>query len=168
MRQSWWVIDHVAGALGIAAVVAIAWIFTRRYWAAGGGLVGRVLQVVALVFCLCTLGWLGIETVYAAWRVTESNVNDPACMNVGRFAHDHLPDNAVLLCEERSGEEHLTIMFHAGRTCYALRPARTDTMARQVVQAGGIPYLVTHQELPFPVVYGEGKRGLTIYLWQPR
>jgi hypothetical protein len=89
-------------------------------------------------------------------------------MNVGQFARDHLPDNAVLLCEERRGGEHVTTMFYADRTCYAPGPMRTDPMARQVLRAGGIPYIVSHQPLRFPAVYGDGKQGPTIYLWQPR
>ena len=59
-------------------------------------------------------------------------------------------------------------MFHADRTCYALGPWGPDTMARLILQAGGIPYVVTRQQLSLPTVYGNDRSGLTIYLWQPR
>jgi len=168
MQKSLWVIDHVAGALAIVAIVSIASVITRGLPSAGGGSVGRFFRVAALVFCLGVLGWLGIETVGATWRVTGTNVNDPACVNVGLFARDHLPDNAVLLCEEWRGYEHLTTMFYADRTCYALRPIGADEMARQVLRAGGIPYIVSYQKLPLPPIFENGNRGPTVYLWQPR
>jgi 4-amino-4-deoxy-L-arabinose transferase len=168
MRQSLWVIDHVAGALAVVAVVVIAWVLTPRGPAAGSNPVGRFLRVAALVFCLGALAWLGIETAGAAYAVMDADVNDPSSVKVGGYARDNLPDNAVLLCEERKGYEHLTIMFYADRTCYRLGPLGWDEMARQVHQAGGIPYIVSHQALPLPPVHENGQQGPTVYQWQPR
>ena len=117
------------------------------------------------MFCLCVLVWLGTQSVRAAWRVTSTDLNDPAYVDVGVFARDHLPENAVLLCEERRGGEHLTTMFYADRTCYALE-RDPDAMARQVLRAGGVPFLVSHRRLPLPAVHASGKQGLTVYLWR--
>lgn len=65
-----------------------------------------------------------------------------------RFAREHLPENAVLLCDVRKPGipgnhdrryEHLTIMFYADRTCYGLEGNSPDRMAAQILQAGGVP-----------------------------
>ena len=165
MRQSLWVVGHVAGALVLAAGAVAAQEVARRRLTPGDT-PGPYVRLGALVFCGIALAWLGAETVFAAWRVTGANVNDPGCVEVGRFARDHLPENAVLLCEERRGGEHLTMMFYADRTCYALEGRDRDQVARQVLRAGGIPYLVSQRPLPLPAVYASGKPGPTVYLWQ--
>lgn len=162
MRQSWWVVGHVVGALALAAVVVGGWeIVARR----PGGTLGRSARRAALAFCACALAWLAFRTVGAAWRVTCAAVNDPACVDVGRFARSRLPANAVLLCEEPAGGEHLTTLFYADRTCYALKGGVPDVMARRVLRAGGIPYVVSRRPLPLPPVYASGGRGPTVYLW---
>jgi len=161
MQQSLWVVRHVAGTLSIVAVLAGAWMVVRSHLASGGG---RVFRVAALVFCLCGLAWLGFVTVRTAWRGTNANENDPASVDVGQFARDHLPDNAVLLCEESTGGEHLTTMFYADRTCYPLAWKRPDELARLVRQAGGIPHVVSYRQLPLIPLH-VGKQGRTVYQW---
>jgi 4-amino-4-deoxy-L-arabinose transferase len=163
MRRSLWVLGHVGGALALAAVLVAAGEIIRRL---APGAPGRYIRAGARVFCLGALVWLGVQTVQSAWRVTNANVNDPAWLDVGEFARDHLPENAVLFCEERTGSEHLTAMFYADRTCYALE-RDPDVMARQILGAGGIPYVVSHRRLPLPPVHASGRQGPTVYLWQP-
>ena len=165
MRHALWVVGQVAGAL---AAVALAAGLSRWLPAAGAGPLRRSLRVAALVYCACVLAWRGLDTVSAAWRVTERNVNDPACVDVGEFARRHLPDNAVLLCDERRGDEHLTTMFYAGRTCYALEPSGPDAMARQIVRAGGAPYVVSRRNLPLVPVHVSDGRGPTVYECRPQ
>jgi 4-amino-4-deoxy-L-arabinose transferase-like glycosyltransferase/DNA-directed RNA polymerase subunit RPC12/RpoP len=167
MRHSLWVVGQVAGALAVVAVVAVAGRLSRRRLAAAAGALGPALRVAALVFCACALAWQGIETVRAAWRVTDRDVDDPSCEEVGEFARRSLPDNAVLLCEERRGDEHLTTMFYADRTCYALGRTDPDEMARRVLQAGGVPYVVSRRQLPLAPVHVSDGPGPTVYLWQP-
>jgi 4-amino-4-deoxy-L-arabinose transferase len=167
MFRSLWVVGHVAGALAVAAVVSIATILLRRRLAVSEGSVGRFVRLNAIGYCLCALIWLLFSTVGAAWRVTEINANDPSYVIVGRFARDHLPENAVLLVEESKGHEHLTMMFYADRTCYVAPSRGPDEMARRIARAGGIPYLVSHRELPHFPVYRNETNGPTVYLWQP-
>ena len=85
---------------------------------------------------------------------------------MGQFAREQLPENAVLFCQEWKGGEHLTMMFYADRTCYPMAKWRSDETGRQVVEAGGAPYLVTQRKLPLPAVYVSGQRGLTVYQWR--
>ena len=96
---------------------------------------GRWFHLGAFTFCLCVLAWLGTKTVRSAWRVTSANVNAPALVDVGRFAQEHLPENAVLFCQETAGGEHLTLMFYADRTCYPLSRGEPGEMARVRIQA---------------------------------
>jgi hypothetical protein len=166
MRQALWVLWHVAGALAVAAVLVSAAELARRL-TPGAVALGRYVRVAALVFCLGVLGWLGFQTVQGAWKVTSTDSGDPSSVAVGRFAREHLPANAVLLCEEQYGEDPLAIMFYADRTCYSLRQGDADRMARQIVQAGGAPYIVSHRRLPLPRVSGSGEDGPSVYLWQP-
>src|SRR5206468_1531785 len=104
----------------------------------------------------------------AAWRITDTNAADPACVDIGLFARRRLPENAVLLCEEPRGDEHLATMFYAGRTCYPLSSIAVDAAARQILQAGGIPYVVTREPLALPVVHTSEGFGPTVYLWEAR
>lgn len=163
MRQSLWVVGQVAGALAAAALVGM---FTCRRSLSGPSSLRCGVLVAARVFCLGALTWLGIQTVGAAWRVTERNVNDPWCEEVGGFARRQLPVNAVLLCEERRGNEHLTIMFYADRTCYALARSGPDAAAQQILRGGGVPYVVSRRKQPFVPVYVSARHNLTVYLWQ--
>jgi hypothetical protein len=162
MRKSQWVLGHVAGALAIGGV--LSW----RRLAIGTGLLPYVLKGAALTVSLFVLLWLGYTTVEAAWGVTDENRSDPASVEVGQYARANLPPNAVLLCEERRGDEHLAIMFYADRTCYPLAYQSPATLARQVLQAGGIPYVVTYQRRPLvPPLHVCAGQGPTIYQWQP-
>ncbi len=163
MNQALWVIDHVEGTLALVAGVGILGMLAGNL-----GTLGRYVRGTALVFCAGVLAWLGLQTVQAAWRVTSNHVEDPFCVEVGAFARAQLPENAVLFCEEPHGFEHLTIMFYADRTCYPLAwGPGGNALARQVLQAGGVPYLVSHRRLPLAPVHVSRLGGPTIYRWQP-
>ncbi len=166
MWKNFWVIDHVTAALAIAVVVTIAWELTRDRLAPGVVSRTRYLRWSAQLFCLGALIWLGSETVRVSWKLTGRDVNDPAGQEVGQFAHSHLPENAVLLCEERRGDEHLVIMFYADRTCYPLAGMGLEALARRITQAGGIPYVVSRQQLPLVPVFRSGTGGTTVYEWR--
>jgi 4-amino-4-deoxy-L-arabinose transferase len=166
MRQSLWVVGHVAGALTFVALAAVIARLAPRRRTTAVDVRRGYLTVAAQVFCLGALVWLGIETVGAAWRVTERDVNDPACEEVGAFAGRHLPANAVLLCEEKRGDEPVTIMFYADRTCYPLDLRDQNETARQILRAGGVPYVVSRRSLPLAPVYVTARRGLAVYLWE--
>ena len=109
------------------------------------------------------LAWLGAQTVTAAWQVTERNVNDPASIDVGYFARENLADNAVLVCEGAQNDEHLMLMFHAGRTCYPLAQRNLELIACEIRNAGGVPYLVSHRPRSLVRVYVSPIDGTAIY-----
>ena len=111
------------------------------------------------------LTWLGYRTWEAAWKVVDRETPVPYWVDAGRFVRSELHDNAVLLYEEHHRCEHLTAMFYTDRTCYAMQRGDADQLAQRIVQAGGEPYLVTHQKLPLPSAYVVQRHGPTIYRW---
>jgi 4-amino-4-deoxy-L-arabinose transferase len=168
MRHALWVVGHVAGAVAFTIVVAIVWLLSHRQFARAGGALGFGIRMAAWLGCLGILAWLGWQTVRSAWRITDMDRNETWCADVGQFAREQLPANAVLLCEERQDYEHLMAMFYADRTCYALPWQGPDEIADRIVQAGGIPYVVTYRRLPLAAVHVSGRAGPTVYRWQPR
>jgi 4-amino-4-deoxy-L-arabinose transferase len=167
MWKTIWVIYQVAGALVIAGVLGSVDLLSGNLRASVKARVRRFLQGAALAFSLAVLTWLAMTTVEAAWGVTDQNAGDPTSVAVGEFARQHLPDSAVLLCEEWRSNEHLPIMFYANRVCYPLRGRGLEQMAPQIVAGNGIPYVVSRQRLGLPPVYASGIEGMTIYSWQP-
>jgi hypothetical protein len=125
-----------------------------------------VVPIATFILCLCPGAWLVFQTVRAAWRVTDVNLTDRSNVEVGRFVRQHLPETAVLFCEEPQGYEHLTLMFHADRTCYLLGPGLVDERARQVEGAGGIAYVVTRRRLALEAVHVRPGPGPTVYRWK--
>jgi 4-amino-4-deoxy-L-arabinose transferase-like glycosyltransferase len=167
MFQNTWVLYQVAGALAFVGVVAIAWLIMRKRADAHSGWC-RGLRLVASLFCAGVLLWLAGKTVVAAWTVTSRDSNEPAIVEVGEFARDQLPPNAVLLCENRKGYEHLMIMFYADRTCYALPWRNLDAIAAKIVEADGIPYVIARRQMPLEVVHQNRDGGLVIYRWEAK
>ena len=166
MMESIWVIWHVTGALCVAAVLAAAWLWLPMPGTSRMG-TSRILADTARAFCVCAMVWLCYQTVLAAWRVTEADVNNSAAVELGEFARAHLPENAVLLCQISRGNEHLMGMFYTDRTCYPLQLKRLDETARQVQAAGGRPYIVCMQRLNYPTVYVGRHSRFTVWRWQP-
>ncbi len=167
MFKAMWVNYQLAGALFLTGVLGTFDLLTANLLKPGEARVRRFLQGTILAISLSILAWLGLQTVDAAWRVTNQNASDPASLAVGEYARHHLPANAVLLCEELHPDQHLMIMFYADRVCYALQGRGLDQMAQQITEKNGIPYIVSRQRLGLPAVFASGIQGLTVYLWQP-
>jgi len=43
----------------------------------------------------------------------------------------------------------------------------TDAVARQVIEGGGIPYVVSPRDLPLQGLISSDKDGVTLYEWAP-
>ena len=74
---------------------------------------------------------------------TRGARNRPFVAELAEFARDRLPKEAVLLFEVSNRGEHQLAMFLLDRTCYQLQGRPTDEVARQVRDAGGLPYIIT-------------------------
>ncbi len=168
MNQAMWIVYHVIGALAAAILLVIAGLLARPRLPSSWSQLGATFRLTVILACSIALSLLVYRAAIAAWRVTNEkvSVSDLISADAGRFARDHLPDNAVLLCEIRKGQEHLATMFYADRTCYPLPRDDVGTTARRIIQAGGLPFIVSRRGHPLPPVYTNAELGLMIYRWQ--
>jgi hypothetical protein len=120
--------------------------------------------VVALASTLV----VGFRVVTASWVVTQGTEERPFVAELADFAHDHLPENAVFLFDGGGKGDHQTAMFLLDRTCYLLRGRPIDEVAREVGEAGGIPYIVTanHENAPWPLRFAGKLDPRGLYEWQ--
>ncbi|MEA2734964.1 MAG: hypothetical protein QOE14_1415 [Humisphaera sp.] len=157
MRQNIWVLWHVLLALAAAAMIAF---LMRRNWLAGNR---RTVLVVAAT--LATI-YLGGRMTWLAYRVTEANEalrERPSFAELGRAANAALPDNAVILLENRQKFEHVSAMFFIDRTVYPTTPDTIEGTARSIRTAGGEPFLVTDRALPLPPALSGAPDGRRVY-----
>jgi hypothetical protein len=95
--------------------------------------------------------FLGGRMTWDGWRITEFARRDSPSF-VGLASRERLPDNAVLLVEERQKLEHIAVMFYTGRTAYPVTSESWTPIASDIHTAGGSAYLLTHQRLDLPLV----------------
>jgi 4-amino-4-deoxy-L-arabinose transferase len=165
MRQSPWIIGYLAAAFGIALALGVLDRARRRGVPVGSILLAlgspRTLRVVASAGLVVLI----MQGVLASWGVTRKNW---PCLVPGldSFARRHLPERAVLLFATEDRGEHQEVMFFADRTSYQLRGRPIDDTARQVLRAGGIPYIISTVPSPWPALFRDGREGLTLSEWR--
>ncbi len=152
MRQNLWILWHVFGA--IASGVAL-WLATSR--------VPRIATTIGVMIAGVASLWLFVLWADRAWAVVAINDNEPAFADVGSFARTRLPPDVVLLLEEREKLERNTLMFRARRTTYPATEANWRALARQIVDNGGVPFVVSHRELPLRPILRSRTDGRTLY-----
>lgn len=171
MRQALWVVWHVLGALALAlGLLAAGRLLRRRDRARERWLWGGCLGLATVVML-----YLGLGNLLESWAVTQINRQEPTLADVADFAERSLPANAVLLFDEKSWGaaddqtwgEHQQAMFRLRRTCYSLRARNLEETARQVVEVGGVPYVVSYRKMPLPTVYVSKKDQRILYSWLP-
>lgn len=160
MREQFWVIIHVAGAIA-AGIAAAALPIREPAW-------GRIRLPMVVAAS-------GISLVLAArlaqlgWKVTQQPSRDrPSFAELGAMVRGGVPENAVVLLEINQKAEHIMAMFHLDRSVYPVGPQDTQAMAADIRAAGGLPLLVTHRAYPFPVVFDRPADGRWVYLLEPR
>jgi hypothetical protein len=109
---------------------------------------------------------VGARVAKAAWDVTEGSENRPFVAELANFARDRLPKEAVLLFDGSHRGEHQLAMFLLDRTCYSLQGRPADEVARQVRDAGGLPFVVTDQPTPWPRRFAGKTDPRSLYEWQ--
>ncbi len=163
MLGATWVLEQVVIALAIFAVIEIIARWRARIdrpttddpWP------GR-LRTVALVATLI----VGVRVTLAAWASTDTSENRPFVAELAGFARDKLPGNAVLLFDGPDKGEHQLAMFLLDRTSYQLRGRAADEVARQVRQAGGVPFIITARAAPWPRRFMAQGDPRGFYEWQ--
>jgi hypothetical protein len=123
--------------------------------------------MLSLVFAASIASlWLFSLTVRKAWQVTQINAKHPNYIKLGEFVQERLSADAVLLCDEQDKLERNTLMFRADHTCYPLNPqdpASWTQVARDVADAGGIPYIVSHRSLPMKRLFVDSEDQRALY-----
>jgi 4-amino-4-deoxy-L-arabinose transferase len=156
MRQHLWIPWHVLGALAGSAGIAL--------------LASRIRSRALTISLIAVAGigslWLFGMWVERAWRATQIDDDQPAFVEVGRFAQSRLPPQAVLLLEEREKLERNTLMFRARRTTYPLTEDWRD-MATVIVASGGVPLIVSHRDWPLRAIHTSRDEDRTVYQLTP-
>ncbi len=158
MRQSLWVVYHVAAAFAVAAVL-LFWLRRTR-----GSAASRALRVVASVGTAVLVG----QCVSASVLTVAKNPARPGCREMAEFVRARLPREAVLLFDGPNSGDHQELMMAADRPCYVLRDRKVEAVARCVLEHGGVPYLVSASPQPRPPLYRTTSGGRAIYAWSAR
>jgi 4-amino-4-deoxy-L-arabinose transferase-like glycosyltransferase len=176
MRQHLWVLWHVLAALAAGAILSMLAISPKvRRFAAG-------FAAAAAIF-LAAIWWKGDHPpgyFKVAVEVTQINANTPDFADVGQFAA-RLPANSAFLVDERSRLENKLVEFAVDRSCYPATEKNWPDLARQLEQAGALPYLFTSASpeakpsgpeakpsgVPLPVVHVDLQNGRTVYACTP-
>ncbi len=164
MLQTTWVLEHLGIALAAVATIEVI----ARWRARKGDSIapdpwpGR-LQVAASVATLV----VAARVAQAAWGVTETSEDRPFVDELAGYARDRLPERAVLLFDGPDRGEHQVAMFLLDRTCYQLRGRPADDVARQVREAGGVPFVVTAGPATWPRRFVSNVDPRALYEWRP-
>jgi 4-amino-4-deoxy-L-arabinose transferase-like glycosyltransferase len=155
MRQSLWVVYHVAAALGIAVAL--------RAWLAGAGVFdrARAARVIAVAGTIA----LAVQCVSASLRSTAIKRAHANFQTMAAFVHDTLPREAVFLFDGPDAGDHHALMMAADRPCYSLRGRTESALANHVLKRGGVPFIVSATARSGHPLYKSADLGRAIYAW---
>jgi 4-amino-4-deoxy-L-arabinose transferase-like glycosyltransferase len=162
MRQHLWIFWHVLIALSAGIAVSALKISPKVQRAA------VTLSAAATIF-LGAVWWKGnhaLGYVKVAADVTRIDANTPNFVSLGEFAA-HLPANAVFLVDEHSRFENKLVEFATDRSCYPATRENWPRLARELEEAGALPYLLTPASVPLPAVYLDIDEKRTVYACTP-
>jgi hypothetical protein len=171
MRNELWVVWHVAATFAVVAAVEIGGkLIGEGSWPALGRLRAPLRWAVVASGSVGFI-FLGGLLFQASWSITERNQNEPTFSEIADYARTRLPENAVLIHENRPAApwgpfgDHLLTMFLSERTGYSTSGTTTDAVARQVIESGGVPYVVSIVDLALPRVFSSEEDGVALYEW---
>jgi hypothetical protein len=155
-RKNIWVLWHLAAAVAAGLILQLV---ARRL----------ARDVLGVLFLFAALGMLVLLLAWTerAWKVTQMNDNEPAFVEIGAFARDRLLPESVLLLDEREKLERNTLMFRARRTTYPVTELGWRDVAAEVVKNGGVPFVVSHRQLPLKPVFRSARDGRILYQVTP-
>jgi hypothetical protein len=163
MKEHQWVLWQTVAAL-TAGILFVTLKFPPKAHGAAVGISTLATTLLAITFWKTNHapGYLKV-----AAEVTQINATNPNFQSVGQFAAT-LPQNAAFLVIEQSRLENKLVEFSTDRSCYPTTPENWQSQARQLEQAGALPYLLTPgPRLPLPIIYVDVGQGRTIYACIP-
>jgi 4-amino-4-deoxy-L-arabinose transferase len=162
MRQHLWVLWQVLAALAVGVLFHTLMLPPKAHRAAVGiSTLATILLAITFWKTSHAPGYLKVAT-----EVTQINANTPNFQTVGEFAAK-LPGNSAFLVIEQSRLENKLVEFATDRTCYPATSENWPTEARDLAQAGALPYLLSAEKWPLPIVYADISEGRTIYACTP-
>jgi 4-amino-4-deoxy-L-arabinose transferase-like glycosyltransferase len=156
-RENLWIVWHVILAITVGVVLTSILIRLRS----------PLLDSGILSLSLLGTLWLSGLWAHRAWRVTQINENEPAFVEISRFVRLNLLPESVLLLEERQKLERNTLMFRARRTTYPVTDTNWRDLATEIVYNDGIPFLVSHRQLPLRPIFTSPRDGRILYQLTP-
>ncbi len=162
LRDHDWILWHLAGAAVIAAPVVFVLARAPERFATR---LRTGLLAVSLLGGLVLLA----KTVRATYWNVHRNTDWGSMAELGRFAREELPAEAVLFFEtaERGTGEHQLTMFHADRTCYEVGRRDLEALAEEAAGNGGVPYVVSYRKLDLPLVFFSAEDERYLHAWRP-
>jgi 4-amino-4-deoxy-L-arabinose transferase-like glycosyltransferase len=162
MRQHLWIVWQVLAALSAGIL------FRTINSSAKVRAIAVGVSTVATIL-LAANWWKGNHApgyLKVAVEVTQINTNSPNFEKIGEFAIQ-LPPNAAFLVDEQSRLENKLVEFATDRSCYPATSENWQVQARELEQAGALPYLLTPARLPLPIVFVDIGQMRTIYACTP-
>jgi 4-amino-4-deoxy-L-arabinose transferase-like glycosyltransferase len=156
MRQHIWVIWQMLAALLGAAAFAVI-LKNRRH---------AMFRTASVCIAAAIAFFLFAGYVRAAWQVTQIDKETPNFQTIGRFART-LPSNAAFMVDEQVNIENKLIQFAADRSCYWVKDLHWEPMGREIINNGGLPYLITQQKVDLPIVLVDEQDHRTVYACSP-
>jgi len=112
-----------------------------------------------------------------AYPATSMPDDNRGLKHISSLARQNLPPNAVLLIDEQFPCDCENIAFRSGFTCYALNQfghrLRADMahspapiiqhVAARIRSFGGVPFVVSYRQFPYPIVESSPSEHYTIY-----
>jgi 4-amino-4-deoxy-L-arabinose transferase-like glycosyltransferase len=123
--------------------------------------IASICVAAAIAMFLC------IGYINAAWQLTQIDKEMPNFQAIGQFAKT-LPPNAAFIVDEQVNVENKLIQFVADRSCYWVKNLQWERMGQEIIDNGGLPYLVTQKQMDLPIVLVDKQDDRTVYACSPR
>ena len=149
VHKHFWIIEQMVGCgILLGVFIWIYFLIRQRDWQRWVWLGVRIVALgIALSF--------GGKYVYAAYKVTERNVQLPLYVVSGERLQRELPDNACFFTDDERTGAHFDLMYYADRSTYQINnvhmqaPRDFERQAREARAAGAIPYLFSVKETEY-------------------
>ncbi|MDE0019848.1 MAG: glycosyltransferase family 39 protein [Candidatus Poribacteria bacterium] len=154
--------------ISIAIAFAVAW---AAYWI-GSRLVQHARSDAFRWLCFgfviaagLTLVW---RSVWVSSLIAGGGGTPTPYAKIADSARNNLPSNAVLfveITEEMSPVENLKVMFFADRPAYRFRSINSPNEFEEVLEKGGMPYLLSTEPSDWEVVFRDVDNKAAVYDW---
>ncbi len=116
-----------------------------------------------VILAACSTAVLFTQFIYTTCKITQNNIQQPAFPKLAAVVEKNLPDNAVLLIDQRQKLEYIIAMFWTDRTVYPLGTHNWQQLVTTIQQNHGDPYIISSRALPLTPLFSVREERLIIY-----